>query len=101
MSAGLVLILVVGAYVAAHLASEWLARRYLIVSGAEYLLLGIPARPAGLRHDHAHDGGRLRAVHDARVRLDRRAGRRAVPRLPELLRIPRVMYRVAWVEAVE
>ncbi len=31
---------VVGAYLAAHVASEWLARRYLVVSGAEYLLLG-------------------------------------------------------------
>ena len=31
----------VGAYLAAHVAFGWLARRYLIVSGAEYLLLGI------------------------------------------------------------
>jgi hypothetical protein len=31
---------VAGAYLAAHFASEWLARRFLIVSGAEYLLLG-------------------------------------------------------------
>lgn len=41
MSTGLLLVaVVVGAYLAAHLASEWLARRYLVVSGAEYLLLG-------------------------------------------------------------
>ncbi|HEU4700074.1 MAG TPA: hypothetical protein VFS40_12905 [Gemmatimonadales bacterium] len=46
MSAGLVLVVVVaGAYLAAHLVFEWLARRFLIVSGAEYLLLGILIGP--------------------------------------------------------
>lgn len=41
MSAGILLIgIVAGAYLAAHVASEWLARRHLVVSGAEYLLLG-------------------------------------------------------------
>jgi hypothetical protein len=46
LSAGLILVLVVAAaYLAAHAASEWLARRYLIVSGAEYLLLGILLGP--------------------------------------------------------
>src|SRR5687768_14093242 len=46
MSAGLILILtVIASYLAAHAASEWLARRYLIVSGAEYLLLGILLGP--------------------------------------------------------
>ena len=46
MSAGLILVLVAaGAYLAAHAASEWLARRYFIVSGAEYLLLGILLGP--------------------------------------------------------
>ena len=46
MSAGLVLILVVAlAYLATHLAFDWIARRFLIVSGAEYLLLGILLGP--------------------------------------------------------
>jgi hypothetical protein len=46
MSAGLVLVIVVaGAYLAAHVVFEWLARRFLVVSGAEYLLLGILIGP--------------------------------------------------------
>ena len=46
MTAGLVLILVVAvAYLATHLAFDWIARRFLIVSGAEYLLLGILLGP--------------------------------------------------------
>ncbi|HEY8468858.1 MAG TPA: hypothetical protein VIL18_04405 [Longimicrobiales bacterium] len=100
MSAGLVLILVVvGAYVAAHLASEWLARRFLIVSGAEYLLLGILLGPqvsgmitATTVGDFAPfmtlAFGWIGALVGAQFRL------------PELMRIPRVMYRVAWLEAV-
>jgi len=47
MSTGLLLIvIVVGAYLAAHFASEWMARRFLIVSGAEYLLLGVLLGPS-------------------------------------------------------
>ncbi len=46
MSSTFSLILVaVGAYLAAHVAFGWLAKRYLIVSGAEYLLLGILLGP--------------------------------------------------------
>jgi hypothetical protein len=46
MTSGLTLILVVaGAYLAARLAIDYLARRFLIVSGAEYLLLGILLGP--------------------------------------------------------
>jgi Kef-type K+ transport system membrane component KefB len=36
----LLIVVVAGAYLAAHFAAEWLADRFLIVSGAEYLLLG-------------------------------------------------------------
>ncbi len=39
------MLVVAAAYLAAHAVSEWLARRYLIVSGAEYLLLGILLGP--------------------------------------------------------
>jgi len=46
MSSALVLILVVvGGYLAAHVASDWLGRRFLVVSGAEYLLLGVLLGP--------------------------------------------------------
>lgn len=46
MSPGLALtILVAGSYLAAHVAFEWLGKRYLIVSGAEYLVLGFLLGP--------------------------------------------------------
>lgn len=51
MSAALSLILIItAAYLAAHVLFDWLARRYQIVSGAEYLILGILLGPhvAGL-----------------------------------------------------
>lgn len=48
MSPQLTLILVVAVgYLAAHVAFEWLAKRFLLVSGAEYLLLGVLIGPAG------------------------------------------------------
>ena len=43
----LLVIIVVVAYLAAHVAFEWLAKRYLIVSGAEYLVLGLLIGPEG------------------------------------------------------
>jgi len=46
VSSGLVLVVVVAAaYLAGRVAFEWLAKRLLIVSGAEYLLLGILLGP--------------------------------------------------------
>lgn len=46
MSAALSLVLlVVASYLAAHVAFEWLGHRLLIVSGAEYLLLGVLLGP--------------------------------------------------------
>ena len=46
MSTSLLLILVVAiAFLATHVAYEWLARRLLIVSGAEYLILGVLLGP--------------------------------------------------------
>lgn len=54
MSAALSLILiVVAAYLAAHVLFDWVARKYQIVSGAEYLVLGILLGP--------HVGGVLSA----------------------------------------
>jgi hypothetical protein len=46
LSGPLLLVLAVGvAYLAAHVAFDWLARRFMIISGAEYLLLGILLGP--------------------------------------------------------
>lgn len=46
MPAALILILAVAvAYLAAHVAFDWLAKRFMLVSGAEYLLLGILLGP--------------------------------------------------------
>lgn len=46
MTASLALLLAVGAgYLAAHVAFDWLGKRYLVVSGAEYLVLGILLGP--------------------------------------------------------
>lgn len=46
MTASLALIVAVAAaYLAAHVVFDWLGRRYLIVSGAEYLVLGILLGP--------------------------------------------------------
>lgn len=43
---GLILLVVVaGSYLAAHVAFDWIGRRFRIVSGAEYLLLGILLGP--------------------------------------------------------
>jgi hypothetical protein len=46
MTTGLVLVvMVVGAYLAAHVVFDWLGKRFHVVSGAEYLLLGILLSP--------------------------------------------------------
>lgn len=49
MSSGLLLLLVVGfAFVAAHVASDWVARKFVVVSGAEYLAIGLILGPNAL-----------------------------------------------------
>lgn len=100
MSTALLLILViVGAYLAAHVAFEWLARRYLIVSGAEYLLLGFLLGPqvSGAFGPNTIDSfapfmvlalGWIGVVVGAQFYL------------PELIRIPRLSYQVAFAEAI-
>ena len=100
MSATLVVVLVViGAYLAAHVAFEWLARRFMVVSGAEYLLLGILLGPSvtGLIRAEVVGGfaplmtlalGWIGAVIGAQFFL------------PALMRIPGVLFRIATVEAL-
>lgn len=100
MSSTLTLVLVVaGAYLAAHVAFEWLARRFSIISGAEYLLLGILLGPevTGLISPEVVGGfgpfitlalGWIGAVVGAQFYL------------PALGRIPAFHFRVAFVEAL-
>lgn len=100
MSAPLVLVLVVaGAYLAAHVAFDWLGRRFLVISGAEYLLLGILLGPSvsGLIAADVVGGfapvmtlaiGWIGAVIGAQFFV------------PGLARIPGVFFRIAIMEAV-
>lgn len=99
MSEGLILVLVVAAsYLAAHVAFEWLARRFLIVSGAEYLLLGILLGPqvSGILSPAALESfapitslglGWMGALIGAQLVL------------PRMIRTAAVLYRVALVES--
>lgn len=100
MSATLIIILVVvAAYLAAHVAFEWLVHRFLIISGAEYLLLGILLGPevTGLISASVVDDfasvmtlalGWMGMVVGAEFLL------------PELLRFRAVYYRIAFLAAV-
>jgi len=100
MSATLIVVLVVVcAYLAAHLAFEWVARRFLIISGAEYLVLGLLLGPqvAGLIRAEVVGGfgplmtlalGWIGAVIGAQFHL------------PTLVRVPGVHFRIAALEAV-
>jgi Kef-type K+ transport system membrane component KefB len=100
MTTGLILIVViVVAYLAAHVLFDWLGRRYLIVSGAEYLLLGILLGPevAGILNSSVVGQfapfmtlalGWIGALIGAQFHL------------PALLRIDATYYRVAFLEAV-
>ena len=100
MSSALVLIVVVvGGYLAAHVASDWLGRRFLVVSGAEYLLLGILLGPqvSGLLQASMLDGfapfmtlalGWMGAVAGSHFYL------------PLVVRTRNVLYSVAFAEAM-
>lgn len=100
MSSGLILVLVVaGSYLAARIAFDWLARRFFIVSGAEYLLLGILLGPqvSGLLSPSTVESfapiitlglGWMGALIGVRLVL------------PALLRIPAMLYRTALVESL-
>lgn len=100
MSSTLILIVVVvGSYLAAHIAFAWLAERFNIVSGAEYLLLGLLLGPQvlGVLSPGAMGGfapfltlalGWIGVVVGAQFHL------------PELIRIPRAHFRIAFTEAL-
>ncbi len=100
MSTTLIFIFVVaGAYLAAHVAFEWLARRFAIISGAEYLILGFLLGPevSGLISPSVVGDfapfitlalGWIGAVVGAQFYL------------PTLVRIPALVFRVAFLEAI-
>lgn len=100
MSPGLALVLlVVGSYLAAHVAFDWLARRLVIISGAEYLLLGILLGPpvtgiinAQLLQDFAPASALALGWMGAIV------GSRFV--LVRMVRVPPIIYRVAFAESL-
>lgn len=100
MSAAFVLVLVVaGGYLAAHVAFEWLGRRHLIVSGAEYLLLGILVGPevSGLiRPDVVGEFAPFMTL--ALGWVGAMVGVQFY--LPALMRIPGRFFQVALIEAV-
>jgi len=99
VSSTLILILVVvGAYLAAHVAFGWLARRFDVISGAEYVLLGILLGPevSGLISSSVVGSfapiltlalGWIGAVVGAQFYL------------PVVSRIPLIDFRVAFIEA--
>lgn len=100
MSAALFLVIVVAAaYLAAHVAFEWIGRRYLIVSGAEYLVLGILIGPevSGLLSNDTITSfspimmlgvGWMGAMIGTRFLL------------PELVKVSGLSYRLAFVESL-
>ncbi|WP_411282291.1 hypothetical protein [Gemmatimonas sp.] len=100
MSAPLLLILIAAlAFLATHVLYEWLAKRLLIVSGAEYLVLGVLLGPqvTGLFPPSA-----VAAFEPILVLgigwMGISAGTSL--RLPRLVRIPSVTYRLSLVESL-
>jgi Kef-type K+ transport system membrane component KefB len=100
MSAGLILVLAVAvAYLAAHVAFDWLAKRLLLVSGAEYLILGILLGPhvsGVLSADTLRGFAPLTTL--ALGWIGAIVGTQFY--LPGLVRISGVMYRLAFGEAL-
>lgn len=100
MSSGLILVLLVAsAFVAAHFAFERLGKRYLIVSGAEYLALGILLGPqvSGIFTPDLLDSlaafpalalGWMGAIIGMRFHL------------PAMIVVPGFIYRIALVESI-
>jgi hypothetical protein len=96
----LLLILVAAmAFLATHVAYEWLAKRLLIVSGAEYLVLGVLLGPqtTGLFSPAALDAFQPIVV----LGIGWMGITAGMPlRLQQLVRIPAVTYRLSLVESL-
>lgn len=95
----LLLLIIITSYFAAHVVFERLARRFALVSGAEYLVLGLLLGPSvgGLLPPHVIESfnplitlglGWIGALAGTRLAL------------PLLVRTPAVRYRVAFAEAI-
>lgn len=100
MTTPLLLILVVAiAYLATHVAYEWLARRLLVVSGAEYLVLGVLLGPQVSGLFPADAAVQFRPLVILGIGwLGLAVGMQF--RLQRLLRIPAVRYRLSLVQSV-
>jgi Kef-type K+ transport system membrane component KefB len=100
MTTPLLLILVAAmAFLATHVAYEWLAKRLLIVSGAEYLVLGVLLGPhvTGLFSPAALEAFQPLVV----LGIGWMGITTGMPvRLTQLVRIPAVAYRLSLVESV-
>ena len=100
MSAGFALVLLaIGAYLAAHVAFDWIGRRLLIVSGAEYVLLGILLGPqvAGvLSSDMLESFAPITAL--ALGWMGAIIGSRFM--LTSMVRVPGVTWRIAFAESI-
>lgn len=85
------------AYLATHVASEWLARRFLVVSGAEYLVLGILLGP---QVSGVLGQGALQSFAPVTTLALGWIGATVGIRLflPDLVRIPGQLYRIAFAE---
>lgn len=100
MSATLSLILIVGAaFLAAHVLFDWLARRFRIVSGVEYLILGIllgPQVSGFMSTDVVQSFGPFMTL--ALGWTGAALGMQLY--LPRLIQTPAIVYRTAMLEAV-
>ena len=99
MTSGLLLLLVVvGAYFAAHVAFERLARRWAVLSGAEYLALGILLGPSVSGLIDADMLDRFAPVMTLALGwMGASVGARYY--LPAMVRVRAVFYKVAFLEA--
>jgi Kef-type K+ transport system membrane component KefB len=95
----MLVIVVAGAYLAAHVAFEALARRYMIVSGTEYLLLGVLLGPQVTGLILASDVGRFSPFMTLALGwIGALIGAQFY--MPELIRLPGRLFRVAFTEAL-
>lgn len=99
MSSGLVLLLLVGlAFVAAHVVSDWVARRFVVVSGAEYLILGLLLGPSAFGVLSADRLGQFAPVTLLTLGfLGLALGMRC--HLPTLVKVPGLSWRLAFAQS--
>lgn len=99
MSNTLFLVLVaVIAYVAAHVVVDWIGRKYMVVSGAEYLVLGIVLGPSVTRVLTPEVVDSFAPITTLALGwMGTAVGMRLF--LPDLVKIPGITFRIALVES--